>query len=152
MTSERGVFKKILVPTDLSAPSERAWTVARGLARGLGAEVTLLHVFAEGTLYSEGFISNAQVRAAFASAREWVEKTLGEWAEAGRRDGIAVEISVRPGVAHAEIVAAARDMGADLIVIGTHGRSGLDRMLLGSVAERVLRLAPCPVLAVREPD
>jgi len=152
MTTERGAFTRILVATDFSAQSERAWTTARRLARALGADLTLVHVFGEGVLYSEGVLSSAHVRAVFASAREWAEKTLGEWADAGRHDGVSVETSLRTGVPHAEIVAAAREMRADLIVVGTHGRGGLDRVLLGSVAERVLRLAPCPVLAVREPD
>ncbi len=59
---------------------------------------------------------------------------------------------LRPGVAHGEIVAAARAEGADLIVIGTHGYGGVDRLLLGSVADRVIRLSSCPVLSVRRPD
>jgi nucleotide-binding universal stress UspA family protein len=58
---------------------------------------------------------------------------------------------LRSGVPHQEIVALARDERADLIVIGTHGRGGINRALLGSVADRVVRLAPCPVLTVREP-
>jgi nucleotide-binding universal stress UspA family protein len=150
--AQPGTFKRILVATDFSEPSERAWSTARQLARALGAELRLLHVFSEGTLYAEGFISSAQTRAVFASARAWAETTLAEWRQAAHAEGLAAETLLRTGAAHVEIVAAAREMGADLIVIGTRGRGGLERVLLGSVAERVLRMAPCPVLAVREPE
>jgi nucleotide-binding universal stress UspA family protein len=67
-----------------------------------------------------------------------------------QQQGVRVRSLVRSGVAHAEIVAAASEEQADMLVLGTHGRSGLDRLLLGSVTERVIRLAPCPVLSVRK--
>jgi len=63
-----------------------------------------------------------------------------------------VKTLLRTGIPHDEIVRIARDEGADLIAIGTHGRGGLDRLMLGSVCDRVIRLSSCPVLAVREPD
>ena len=69
----------------------------------------------------------------------------------GARRGSARGRALRTGVPHEEIVALAQDERADLIVIGTHGRGGINRALLGSVADRVVRLAPCPVLTVREP-
>ena len=59
---------------------------------------------------------------------------------------------LRTGTPQDEIVATVRDEGADLIAIGTHGRGGLNRLMLGSVCDRVIRMSPCPVLAVREPD
>jgi nucleotide-binding universal stress UspA family protein len=68
-----------------------------------------------------------------------------------RAEGLSARVALRTGVAHQEIVALATDERADAIVIGTHGRGGIDRALLGSVADRVVRLAPCPVLTVREP-
>ncbi|MEK7715145.1 MAG: universal stress protein, partial [candidate division NC10 bacterium] len=66
--------------------------------------------------------------------------------------GIPVRWALEVGVPFEEIVKAAEKEGADMIVMGTHGRSGLNRLLLGSVAERVIRLAPCPVLTVRQPQ
>jgi nucleotide-binding universal stress UspA family protein len=152
MADDRGVFTRILVPTDFSEPSREAWSTARRLASALGAEITLMHALMEGTLYSEGFVTTETVRGVLSAARDWAERTMREWAEDARREGARVQTVLRTGPAHHQIVAAATQMKADLIVLGTHGRSGLDRMLLGSVAEKVLRLAPCAVLAVRKPD
>lgn len=147
-----GIFRRILVPTDFSPQSERAWTTARGLAGALGAELVLLHVFVEAPLFSEGLFAADRVRDVYAEGRAWTERELERWAVSARGEGLTVTTRLRTGVAHDETVAAARDEKAELIVIGTHGRGGVDRMLLGSVADRVIRLAPCPVLSVREPD
>ncbi len=146
------LFHRILVPTDFSPQSERAWAMARRLARAVGAEIVLLHVFVETPLYSESPLSGERVSEVFAAARAWVAEHLGQWAAAARAEGLAVKTLLRTGVPHEDIVATARDEGADLIAIGTHGRGGLNRLMLGSVCDRVIRLASCPVLAVREPD
>jgi nucleotide-binding universal stress UspA family protein len=147
------VFRRILVPTDFSPQSEAAWDLARRLARAVGAEIVLLHAFVEAPLYSESAFAAERVREAYAAGREWVTAQLERWATNAQGEGLAVKTRLRSGgVAHEEIVAAAREEGADLIVIGTHGYGGVDRLLLGSVADRVLRLASCPVLAVRKPD
>jgi len=142
---------KILVPTDFSGAAVTAWTTARGLARRLGAELLLVHVFAPPPLYSEGPFTGERVRQVYAAGRAWVDKTLEEWAAAARADGLAVRVEVREGSPHREILALAAEERADMIVLGTHGRGGLERALLGSVADRVIRLAPCPVVSVRGP-
>ena len=146
------IFHRILVPTDFSTQSERAWATARRLARAVGAELVLLHVFVELPLYSEVPLSGERVREAYAAARTWAVEHLDQWAATARGEGLAVKTLMRTGIAHEDIVAAARDEGADLIAIGTHGRGGLNRLLLGSVCDRVIQLASCPVLAVREPS
>jgi nucleotide-binding universal stress UspA family protein len=146
------VFQRMLVPTDFSPQSEAAWGLARRLARAVGAEVVLLHAFVEAPLYSESAFAAERVREVYASGRKWVEDQLARWQANAQQEGLTVKTLLRVGVAHEEIVAAARAEGADLIVIGTHGYGGVDRLLLGSVADRVIRLAPCPVLAVRRPD
>jgi len=84
-------------------------------------------------------------------ARRWAESALEERVSEARAEGLSARAAVRTGVPYEEIVALARDERADLVVIGTHGRGGINRALLGSVADRVARLAPCPVLTVREP-
>jgi nucleotide-binding universal stress UspA family protein len=147
------VFRRILVPTDFSPQSERAWDVARKLARAVGAEIELLHVFVPSPPpYVDAPFPAVEVTDLYASTRQWVEDQLGQWAAKARGEGLAVKTDLRDGVAYKEIVAAARDVGADLIAIGTHGYSGVERLLLGSVADKVVRLAHCPVLAVRQPD
>lgn len=142
----------MLVPTDFSSQSERAWGLARRLALAVGAEVVLVHVFVEAPFYSEGPFAADRIREVYASGRTWVQEQLKRWETTARGEGLVAKALLRTGVPHEEIVAAAREEGADLVVIGTHGRGGVDRLLLGSVADRVIRLAPCPVLAVRQAD
>ena len=150
LEQETAGFERILVPTDFSAGSERAWAVARQLAGRLGAELILFHVVVEAPLYSEGPFTTKHARSVFSKAREWADTTLGEWTAAATASGLRARSIVGTGAPHEAIIATAGLEHADLIVVGTQGRSGLDRALLGSVAERVIRLAPCPVLAVRE--
>jgi nucleotide-binding universal stress UspA family protein len=146
------VFHHILVPTDFSTPSERAWATAQRLARVLGADLVLLHVFIELPLYSELPLSGERVREVYSVGRTWAADQLERWAAAARAEGIVVKTLVRTGIAHDEIVQTASDEGADLIAIGTHGRGGLNRLMVGSVCDRVIRLSSCPVLAVRASD
>jgi nucleotide-binding universal stress UspA family protein len=145
-------FTRLLVPTDFSAGSEQAWAVARRLAARLDAELILVHVLVETPLYSEGPFTMQRARDVFDAARAWAVKTLGEWTATAASAGLSARWVVKTGVPHQEIVGAAVLERADLIVIGTRGRGGLDRALLGSVADRVIRLAPCPVVAVRETE
>ena len=142
-------FERILVPTDFSAGSERAWAVARQLAGPLDAELILFHVVIEAPLFSEGPFTMKHARSVFSAAHEWANTALGEWTAAATAAGLRARSIVGTGAPHKEIMATATLEHADLIVMGTQGRGGLDRALLGSVAERVIRLAPCPVLAVR---
>jgi nucleotide-binding universal stress UspA family protein len=143
--------KRIVCPTDFSAAAANAERHAVGLAKALGAELVLLHVASEAPLWRES-VGSAEVRKIFESQRRWVADTLAERAGALGADGVKARGLVKVGVPWEEIVAAAADEHADMIVMGTEGRTGLDRLLLGSVAERVVRRAPCPVLTVRPPD
>jgi nucleotide-binding universal stress UspA family protein len=142
-------FRLILVPTDFSPPAEAALATAVRLARAMDATLLLLHVAVEAPLYSEGPFAGPRVRDVFRSAAEWAHRQLAAVAARVRADGVDVRAEVRQGAAPAEIVARARTARADVIVIGTQGRGGVERTLLGSVADRVVRTAPCPVLTVR---
>ena len=146
------MFHRIIVPTDFSSCSEEAWRLAQRLAAMSGAELVLTHVLGEAPLFREGPFIMPKVREVFEAARSFGEGALAEWVAKARGEGLPARAALRTGVAYREIVALATDERADLIVIGTHGRGGIDRALLGSVADRVIRLAPCPVLSVREPD
>lgn len=148
MTDDR--FHRIVVPTDFSTCAERAWALAQRLAAGLGSELVLAHVLVEAPLWDEGPFNMDRVREVYATARTWGADMLERWANDARARGLAVRTALRTGVPHDEIVALATDERADMVVIGTHGRGGVDRALLGSVADRVVRLAPCPVLTIRE--
>jgi nucleotide-binding universal stress UspA family protein len=140
----------ILHPTDFSECAEQARAQAIRLARALGAEVVLLHVSVEAPLYGEGFLPLSEVRKVFDAQREWATQALEERAAESRGAGIPTLARVLGGTPHEAIVATAKQLGADLIVMGTHGRGALERFFLGSVADRVIRSAPCPVLTVRE--
>jgi nucleotide-binding universal stress UspA family protein len=142
--------KRIVCPTDFSDAAAPAERLAAALARSLGAEVVLLHVASESPLWRET-LGTAQVRAVFEAQRKWAADALAERAVVLAGEGVGARGLVKVGVAWQEIVRVAADEHADMIVMGTHGRSGLDRLLLGSVTERVVRRAPCPVLTVR-PD
>lgn len=138
----------LLVPTDFSPDAQRALEYAIALARVLHARVTLLHVisavyWATGDL--PGALSAAVLEELEAAAQQSLEQAL----QRVRAAGLDGEARVVHGSPFACIVAAARAQGVDLIVMGSHGRTGLRHVLLGSVAERVVRLAPCPVLVMR---
>lgn len=150
MNPGEAVFRTIVVPTDFSAQSECAWRLACRLAHATGASLVLAHVLVEAPLFSEGPFGAERVRDVYAAAQAWAEGRLAEWVDAARAEGLEVRSSLRVGTAHRELLALVATEGADLVVVGTHGRGGLDRALLGSVADRLVRLAPCPVLAVRE--
>jgi nucleotide-binding universal stress UspA family protein len=141
---------KILHPTDFSECATGAQTVAVDLAHKLDAELVLVQVLVEAPLYSEGFISRRQVQTVYDAQRKWSEEALEARAAQLRQSGIKTNWRVQTGAPYEEIVRTAEEEHAAMIVMGTHGRSGLNRALLGSVAERVIRLAPCPVLTVRQ--
>jgi nucleotide-binding universal stress UspA family protein len=144
-----GAMKKILIPTDFSDCARRAEEGAVALGRALGAELILLHVAVEVPLYNEGMSGLVNPRAVYEAQRAWAENTLAARAAELRGMGVSARCVIRSGVAVDEILALAAEEGCDLIVIGTHGRGGLSRFFLGSVADRVVRLATCPVMTVR---
>jgi nucleotide-binding universal stress UspA family protein len=143
-------LRRILVPVDFSPPSRAALAYAAALADRFGAELTLLHVVQDLAVFfpdPEGAASvTLPVGQLTAAVREGLTRFLRE-SNLGDRPA---REEVREGRPHAEIIAYAAEAGSDLVVMGTHGRGGLAHMLLGSVSERVVRGAPCPVLTVRE--
>jgi nucleotide-binding universal stress UspA family protein len=144
------MFHRIVVATDFSECAQKAWELAGRIAAAPGSELVLTHVLTEVPLYGEGLFNIETARKVREGARKWAEGALEAWVGKARAEGLTARAALRTGVAHQEIVALARDERADLVVIGTTGRGGLNRALLGSVADRVVRIAPCPVLTVRE--
>lgn len=142
--------------TDFSPSSQAALEHASDLAQRLGAELAVLHVFERPFYLEPGVSHRLQVRHDvdqwLREVREEAERQLAALAETLRSRGLRVTETFRDGVPDVEIVHAAKDLGADLIVVGTHGRTGLPHMLIGSVAERVVRHSPVPVLTVRPPQ
>lgn len=142
-------IEHILCPVDYSPPSRRALDYAIGIARWYGARVTALHVAPVDVPVAAVVSSGSVPPAVLPSVDRTVLKAqLERFVAAEQAPGVLVDTEVVEGPLWQEIVTHARFSEADLIVLGTHGRSGVERMMLGSVAERVLRAAPCPVLTV----
>jgi universal stress protein A len=138
----------ILVPVDFSPHAERALDYAIMLARKLPARLLLLHVihtFPLGVTEMGPTLPQAYLQGIESEVRQSLEKYLQRLGEAG----LAGETTIMYGVPFEEIAQFAKARQVDLIVIGTHGRTGLEHLFLGSVAEKVVRLAPCPVLVTR---
>jgi len=142
-------LKRILVPVDFSECSRKALQYAASFAKQFDAEIVLLHVV-EPPVYSEG-TGLAPTSMVFddTTIRVAAAKQLAEWRNQ-IASGATVKANVRSGVPYHQIIQSAEETNTDLIVIGTEGRTGLARMLIGSTAERVVRHAPCPVMVVRE--
>lgn len=187
MTNE-GTFSRILVPTDFSAGSEKAWTTAQRVASSLGAELVLLHVLPATPLDMETQLASEERRAELRSlqadhqlgipraddedrlparrafegpfttqtlrefspeGRAWAE-LLEAWAARARDAGAKVRTVLRVGVPYREVLSEAKESQADLVLLATHGRGEIHRLLVGSVADRVIRMAPCPVCTIKE--
>ena len=144
---------RILVPTDFSAASDAALTYARSLARQFGASINLVHVF-EDPFTSGAFVGDGTVTMPLD-----LRQSLEQLAQEQLASRHAAHLGTLPlsstdlltGPTARRIVEHAEKTHADLIVMGTHGRSGLSHLLLGSVTEKVVRSAKCHVLTAREP-
>jgi nucleotide-binding universal stress UspA family protein len=148
------VAKRILVPVDFSDPSRAALDYALSLKPLLGAEITVLHVW-EAPRYSGPDMMMIGLGAPLTLidyTRRRAGKDMQELLDGLRRKGNDVHGLLEAGNPAVRIVEIAARDKFDLIVMGTHGRSGFDRFLVGSVAEKVVRTSPCPVLTVRVPD
>ncbi len=141
------MYRRILVPTDGSDGARAAFDHAVTLASQSGAELHVVNAV-DPTLVPPEVGAGDLVDALQQSGQALVE-TLRERGEAA---GLTVETAVLTGDPPEAIRRYAEDHGVDLVVMGTHGRTGLDRWLLGSVAERVIRTSPAPVLTVRQPE
>ncbi|KAF0104000.1 MAG: UspA domain-containing protein [Rhodospirillaceae bacterium] len=140
------IFKKILVAVDDAPISAHAADIAAELAQLAGAELAFVHVIDAELVNAADTGIQPDVFAA--AAKEDARKLIDDFRKRLPQQLAALEF-VPIGAPHTEIVKAAKDLPADLIVIGSHGRGGIKRVLLGSVAESVMRNAPCPVLVVR---
>jgi len=139
----------IIHPTDFSEEAKAAEAEAVRLARALDGEVLLLHVAVEAPLYGETVFSKDHVRRVFDEQAQWADGQLADTARDLGKIGITARWLRCTGIPYQEIVRTAQREAAAYIVMGTHGRGGLGRFMLGSVADRVVRTATCPVMTVR---
>jgi universal stress protein A len=151
-------IRKIVWPTDFSEPSYQALKAADELASHFSSELILVHVVTPIPLHPTGMAAEAGASSTgfVASYQQELElyakKSLDQIILERISEGIESRAQVCLGDAANEIVGTAADEGADLIVIATHGLTGWRRFMFGSVAEKVVRLAQCPVLSIRGPE
>jgi universal stress protein A len=145
------IWKRICCAVDFSEPSWIAMEQAADLAGGLRAALTLVHVVPPAAASPTDVFAAVPVPAAEQPDARRAEETLEIWrSDAEARAAVPVRACVLLGDPAGELARFVSNHACDLIVVGTHGRTGLSRLLLGSVAESVLRRAPVPVLVVRE--
>lgn len=145
------LIKRILVPTDFSTTSDIAVGYGMDLAKRYGATVHLLHVVEDTYLahaFPDGY--SAELPGIHARLVAEAEQRLNETSTRCRAASVVVTLQIADGRPARMIVETAKAMGSDLIVMGTHGRSGVAHFVMGSVAEHVVRTAPCPVFTVRD--
>jgi nucleotide-binding universal stress UspA family protein len=146
-------LKRILLPTDFSKYSQNALKYTAALAEKFGAEIHLLHVHQNlGVFFPDAMNVMPPVLPPFDQIKSAYGEALQRIIQENHLDKLRVFSEVREGTPFYEIIQFAKEKEIDLIVMGTHGRTGLAHVLLGSVAEKVIRKAPCPVLTVRDPE
>jgi nucleotide-binding universal stress UspA family protein len=143
-------IRRVLHASDFSAASRRAFTMAIALAKSVDATLTVVYVIEPlGPTVAQQYVDAVTLDQLDKQARRWTARHLNRLADRAKKAGVRATALVREGDPVEQIVRAARSTRADLIVVGTHGRRGLPKFVLGSVAERVIARAPCPVVTVR---
>jgi len=143
--------KKILFPTDFSEGSDNALPYAADMARHYGAKLYLLHVIQDIAEAMGWYVPHVSLDELYRDIEGNAAEEIARYGVEEFRGLKDIERIVVKGTPYQEILKFAGEKKADLIVIGTHGRKGLDRVIFGSTAEKVVRDAPCPVLSVRLP-
>lgn len=146
-------YRNLLVPIDFSEHSKKTVEYATQLAFFTGASIKILHVSQTpenpAALYEGIYVDSDLLQSSLENARREANQKLSQVTEQIHAKGVDAQPILRAGNPYEEIVRVANEMGADLIVIGSHGHGGLGRLLLGSTAERVLQNSPCAVLVVK---
>lgn len=149
-------IEKILVPTDFSKFSTHALNYAVAFARNFNARIILLHITSEKEMDAirqvSSYLEPGKLEDLLRERESDDRKELDAFIPPEMKKGIEVEMVHKVGIPFVEIIKTAKEKAVDVIVIATHGRSGLSHILFGSVAEKVVRKAPCPVLSIRHPE
>ena len=142
-------IRRVLYAADFSPASRRAFDTALGIAKSLNARLTIVSVLAPVLTVPDQYIDAVTLDQLDKQARRWSSQRLEKLVERARKAGINASAVLRDGDPADQIVRACRASKSDLIIVGTHGRRGLTKFFLGSVAERVVSTASCPVVTVR---
>jgi len=144
-------FEKILTAIDFSESSDFAFEYALTLARQFQAELTVMHVINEPVDLRGFYVPHISFEQLEKEIEEGAEKMMEKFCQTKMGDFTRYTTAVVAGIPYEEILRKAEESGASLIVLGTHGRTGIDHLIFGSTAERVVRSAACPVLTIRLP-
>lgn len=145
------MFKKILYPIDFSEYTEEITNYAVSIAKKYSSELHLLHIIPNLNYYTpyESFLTPENLIDMERNIEKEIEKDFNKVI---KKIDVPVNKIIKTGVTFVEIIDYIKEEGIDLVVMGTHGRSGIEHILIGSVAEKVVRKSPCPVLTVRPKD
>lgn len=143
-------IKKILLPTDFSEGSEAAVSYVLSLAGKYDAHIDILHIIHEYGDMTDFYVPHISYDVIEKGMEEAARTNMEHFCKENIEGKAEFEIHTRKGTPFLEIIEAARDLESDLIVMGTHGRTGIDHILFGSTAEKVVRKSPVPVLTVRK--
>ena len=144
-------FEKILTAIDFSESSDFAFEYALTLARQFQAELTVMHVINEPVDLRGFYVPHISFEQLEKEIEEGAEKMMEKFCQTKMGDFTRYTTAVVAGIPFEEILKKSEETGASLIVLGTHGRTGIDHLIFGSTAERVVRSAACPVLTIRMP-
>lgn len=142
-------FDKILTAIDFSESSDHAFEYALTLARQFGAELTVLHVINEPVDLRGFYVPHISFEQLEKEIEDGAVKMMEKFCSEKLGDYSRYRTAIVTGIPYEEIIRAAEEADASLIVLGTHGRTGIDHLIFGSTAERVVRSAACPVLTIR---
>ena len=144
-------FNKILTAIDFSENSDYAFDYALTLAKQFDSQLTVVHVINEPVDLRGFYVPHISFEQLEKEIEEGAEKMMAKFCSSKMGDFTNFTTSIVTGIPYEEIIRSAQEANASLIVIGTHGRTGLDHLIFGSTAERVVRGASCPVLTIRLP-
>jgi nucleotide-binding universal stress UspA family protein len=144
-------IKSILFPTDFSEGSSQALQYAVDMSKKYGAKLYVVHVIYDIAKATGWYVPHVSMDQMYKDIEEGAKKELDRFGVKELNGLKSLDRSVVMGVPHEEIINFAKKNKIDIIVMGTHGRKGIDRILFGSTAAQVVRFAPCPVLTVRLP-
>ena len=142
-------FKTILFATDFSESSDYAFQYAFSLAKKFGARLLVVHVINEPVDLRGFYVPHISFEKLEEEIEEGAKKMMEKFCRTHIREYDNYETLIVPGIPYDEIIKKAAESSADLIVLGTHGRTGLDHVLFGSTAEKVVRKSPVPVMTIR---
>jgi nucleotide-binding universal stress UspA family protein len=143
------MFKTILFATDFSESSEHAFQYALSLARKFESRLVIIHVINEPVDLRGFYVPHISFDKLEEEIEQGAQKMMEKFCRTRGQDYPRLETFVVPGIPYDEIIKKGEELSADLIVVGTHGRTGLDHVLFGSTAEKVVRKSPVPVMTIR---